>query len=120
MKVLYLVRHGIARNIGEEGVLRDFDRPLSSLGVERTRQVMAGLDTVMEIYPDVIHLGDVRDLTRARLASVTGGAHSHLVPYIVGVPMPGADSFECQAVKLGRSADAFSLRGQAHCARGRA
>ena len=54
MKVLYLVRHGIARNIGDEGVLRDFDRPLSSLGVERTRQVMAGLDTVMEIYPDVI------------------------------------------------------------------
>lgn len=54
MKILYLVRHGIAKNVGEDGIRRDFDRPLSDLGIERTNQVMAGLDHVIEDYPDAI------------------------------------------------------------------
>lgn len=54
MKLLYLVRHGIAKDVGEDGVRRDFDRPLSALGLERTEQVMAGLDKIIDEYPDVI------------------------------------------------------------------
>ena len=54
MKTLYLVRHGIAKDVGEDGIRKDFDRPLSALGIERTEQVMAGLDTVIVVYPDVI------------------------------------------------------------------
>ncbi|MBL7114699.1 MAG: phosphohistidine phosphatase SixA [Kiritimatiellae bacterium] len=40
---LYLVRHGVARDISESGVLNDVDRPLSPYGEKCTRQVAAGL-----------------------------------------------------------------------------
>jgi len=59
---LYLIRHGIAVDIGENGVNRDSQRMLSEKGRKRTNQAMRGL----------IHLGGVPDciftspLVRAR------------------------------------------------------
>lgn len=43
MKALYLVRHGIALDLGQGGITRDFDRPLSSRGAVKTRAVAEGL-----------------------------------------------------------------------------
>ncbi len=40
---LYLVRHGIAVNLGENGVRFDADRMLSEEGLEKTRIVACGL-----------------------------------------------------------------------------
>lgn len=40
---LYLVRHGIAVDIGEQGVKRDADRMLSAEGAEKTRLAGGGL-----------------------------------------------------------------------------
>jgi phosphohistidine phosphatase len=40
---LYLVRHGIAVDIGEEGVRRDADRTLSAEGRRKTRAAARGL-----------------------------------------------------------------------------
>ena len=53
MKMLYLLRHGIAEDLGGN-IMRDADRPLSPLGIERTERALEGLDRVMELYPDVI------------------------------------------------------------------
>ena len=52
MKV-YLVRHGIALDLGEQGILRDADRPLSERGMHRTREVAQAFART-EPAPDVI------------------------------------------------------------------
>ena len=41
--MLYVMRHGIALEIGEQGIVTDEDRPLSSEGRERTREIAEGL-----------------------------------------------------------------------------
>ncbi len=50
---VYIVRHGIALNVGEQGVARDFDRPLSGIGREKTRAAARGLGALGHV-PDVI------------------------------------------------------------------
>jgi phosphohistidine phosphatase len=40
--ILYLVRHGIAVDVGENGVIRDRDRMLSNEGMVRTRAAAEG------------------------------------------------------------------------------
>lgn len=50
---LYLVRHGIALNVGEQGVRRDADRPLTEEGREKTRAAALGLKVLGHV-PDVI------------------------------------------------------------------
>lgn len=40
---VYLLRHGIAADLGEGGVLRDADRPLTSEGWEKMREEAAGM-----------------------------------------------------------------------------
>jgi phosphohistidine phosphatase len=42
MQRLYLVRHGIALDVGEQGIREDADRPLSAKGFERTRLAAMG------------------------------------------------------------------------------
>ena len=39
----YIVRHGIALNVGEAGIRRDHDRTLSPEGKEKTSQAAAGM-----------------------------------------------------------------------------
>lgn len=41
--LVVLLRHGIARSLGEAGIQRDEDRPLSSEGVEKTQAAVRGL-----------------------------------------------------------------------------
>ncbi len=43
---LYLMRHAHALDIGEEGIRRDFDRPLSGKGQDITREVASALKTI--------------------------------------------------------------------------
>ena len=50
---LYLVRHGIALNVGEQGINRDHDRPLSDAGRDKTRRAARGMKALGHI-PDVI------------------------------------------------------------------
>lgn len=50
---VYIVRHGIALNVGEQGIARDFDRPLSDIGREKTRAAARGLKALGHV-PDVI------------------------------------------------------------------
>lgn len=50
---LYIVRHGIALNVGEQGITRDFDRPLSEIGREKTRAAARGLKALGYV-PEVI------------------------------------------------------------------
>lgn len=50
---LYMVRHGIADRLGENGVQRDADRPLSAIGVDKTRAAARGL-LALDHRPDVI------------------------------------------------------------------
>ncbi len=50
---LYLVRHGIAWDVGQKGICRDFDRSLSDVGVEKTRAAARGLKALGHV-PDLI------------------------------------------------------------------
>ena len=66
---LYVMRHGIALDVGEEGVLTDAERPLSSDGRCKTTEVAKGL-AAMGVHPD--HVGTsplVRAEQTARLAA---------------------------------------------------
>ncbi|HKX27635.1 MAG TPA: phosphohistidine phosphatase SixA [Blastocatellia bacterium] len=40
---LYLMRHGIATDLGEVGILKDADRPLTLEGLARMKQAAAGI-----------------------------------------------------------------------------
>ena len=44
---VYLVRHGIALDLGEQGIVRDADRPLSDEGKALTCEVARGLRAVV-------------------------------------------------------------------------
>ena len=50
---LYLVRHGIALDVGQEGITRDSDRPLSREGRQKTTEVAAALKAI-GVRPDAI------------------------------------------------------------------
>ena len=50
---LWIVRHGIARDVGENGIARDEDRTLSPKGVRRTREAACALG-VFGAAPDRI------------------------------------------------------------------
>lgn len=43
---IYMVRHGIALDIGEMGIRHDEERPLSPLGIEKTTRVAQGFRTL--------------------------------------------------------------------------
>lgn len=43
---VYLMRHAHALDVGEEGIRRDFDRPLSGKGKDITREVAAALKAI--------------------------------------------------------------------------
>ena len=53
MKKLYIMRHGIALDIGEQGIRRDFDRPLSEEGRRKIIAAAQGLKALGHC-PDVI------------------------------------------------------------------
>ena len=50
---LYLMRHGIALDVGEQGIKRDAERPLSPEGIHKTTAIAAGL-AALEIRLDAI------------------------------------------------------------------
>ena len=50
---IYLMRHGNALDVGEQGVHHDSERPLSDKGVEICREVAQGLG-VLGVNPDLV------------------------------------------------------------------
>ena len=50
---VYIMRHGIAVDVGEEGITRDADRPLSSEGCRKTEEVAQAL-AAMNIRLDIV------------------------------------------------------------------
>ncbi len=50
---LYLMRHGIALDVGENGIRRDADRPLSEEGRRRVKCIAEGLRGLMD-RPDLV------------------------------------------------------------------
>ena len=50
---IYLVRHGAALDMGEAGISKDFDRPLSKEGRRKTEEVAAGL-AALGVAPELI------------------------------------------------------------------
>jgi len=74
---LYLVRHGVARDISEPGVINDVDRPLSPQGEACTRQVAAGLARLSPRISRVISSPLLRAMQTAEIFSqalAIGGA----------------------------------------------
>ena len=71
---LYIFRHGIAVNVGQQGVTCDFDRMLSSEGQERTRLAALGLET-LECKPSRILTSPlVRAVETANIAASVLGS----------------------------------------------
>ena len=50
---IWIVRHGLALDIGQSGITRDSDRPLSKEGRTKTREVAEGL-LAMKCIPDAV------------------------------------------------------------------
>ena len=74
---LYLVRHGVARDISEPGVINDVARPLSPQGEDCTRQVAAGLARLSPRISRVISSPLLRAMQTAEIFSqvlAIGGA----------------------------------------------
>ena len=68
---IYLVRHGAALDVGEEGITRDFDRPLSREGRRKTEEEAAGLQA-LGVQPDFICASPlVRAQETARILAAT-------------------------------------------------
>jgi phosphohistidine phosphatase len=66
---LHLMRHGIACELGEHGVTRDSERPLTAEGRQRTRAVARGLLT-LDVRPDLIATSTLtRAVETARLVA---------------------------------------------------
>ncbi len=82
---LYLVRHGIAVDIGEQGIRRDFDRPLSAEGRKKTAVAALGL-AALKVKPD--RLG-TSPLVRAR--QTAGIFAGHLAP---GLEIESCDALQ--------------------------
>jgi phosphohistidine phosphatase len=70
MKTVYLVRHGIAADLGELGVDRDEDRMLNAEGRKKTQQVAAALRK-LKCAPDRLYSSP---LLRARQTAEIIGA----------------------------------------------
>ena len=80
---IYLMRHGNALDVGEQGVRRDSERPLSDKGVETCREVAQGLVT-LGVNPDLVVSSP---LVRARqtaevVAETLGGRPLSLSPLL--------------------------------------
>lgn len=80
---LYLMRHGKALDVGEHGVHRDSERPLSDKGAEIVREVALGL-AVLGTTPDLVVTSP---LLRTRqtaeiVAEVLGGVAVTLSPLL--------------------------------------
>jgi phosphohistidine phosphatase len=89
---LYLVRHGIALDVGQEGITRDSDRPLSREGRQRTTEVAAGLKTI-GVRPDTIAASPlVRAQETARI--LADGLRPDASFEICDALQPGADPVE--------------------------
>jgi phosphohistidine phosphatase len=66
---LYLMRHGIAHELGEQGITRDSERTLTAEGRQKTRAVAHGLRK-LEVCPDLIASSTLtRALETARLVA---------------------------------------------------
>jgi len=87
--MLYVVRHGIAVDVGEEGVRKDAERFLSAEGRRKTAEVGRGLNT-LGIKPDVILTSP---LVRARETAELIAAELEGVPPVELCPAlaPGGD-----------------------------
>jgi len=88
---LYLIRHGIAVDIGEFGVKRDKDRMLSDKGAKRTRQVAKAL-AAMQCFPDRIVTSPL-----VRAVQTAGILAEQLTP--------GIEPELCEHLKPGSSAE---------------
>jgi phosphohistidine phosphatase len=89
---LYIVRHGIAVEVGEHGVRKDAERFLSEEGRRKTTAVGRGLKR-LGIKPDLILTSP---LARAReTAELIAAAHDPGLPFEVFDPLaPGGDFIE--------------------------
>jgi phosphohistidine phosphatase len=50
---LYLLRHGLAEDLGTDGLTKDSERPLTAKGEEKLRKIAAGMEA-LELTFDVI------------------------------------------------------------------
>ncbi len=76
---LYVIRHGIAVNIGENGVKRDEDRMLSKRGWQRTEAVGAALATLGWKPQRVLTSPLARAAETARILARTAPSHPRVV-----------------------------------------
>jgi phosphohistidine phosphatase len=86
---VYLMRHGAALDVGQEGIRRDVDRRLSKEGVARTREVAEGL-AGLEISLDAI---GTSPLVRARQTA----------EIVAGTVSPKCEITECDFLQPGGS-----------------
>ena len=102
--ILYLVRHGIAVDVGEKGVRRDSERMLSNEGRVKTEQAARGLHT-LQCAPDrVISSPLCRAVETAEI--------------MAAVLCPGATAETCELLSPCSDLDelVFWLRSQASAA----
>jgi phosphohistidine phosphatase len=89
--LVYIMRHGAALDVGEQGIRRDAERPLSPDGVAHTTQVARGL-IGLKVAPQVIASSP---LVRARQTA----------EIVARVTAPDADLVECEALLPGCPSD---------------
>lgn len=66
---LYLMRHGIALDVGQEGIQRDCDRTLSKEGRQKTAEVAEGLKAIGVQPARILHSPLVRARETARIVA---------------------------------------------------
>ncbi|MBD3317497.1 MAG: hypothetical protein GF344_17035 [Chitinivibrionales bacterium] len=77
---LYVLRHGIAVELGEEGAETDFDRRLSRAGIRKTRAAVRGLK-MMKCSPGrVVSSPLPRAWETAQIAATELGCDSEVAP----------------------------------------
>ncbi len=109
MKRVYWMRHGIAVELGENGIHHDEDRPLSNEGRFKTRAVAQGLQSLQAI-PTVIGTSPlVRTMQTAEIVHRTLNVHPPIqsCPFMV----PGSDSAAAFDWIRRQSGDAVMLIG---------
>jgi phosphohistidine phosphatase len=96
------MRHGIALDVGQEGVQRDFDRPLSKEGCQKTIEVARGLKAI-GLQPSKVFFSP---LVRAQ-------ATAQIVTEIL-TPTPALE--ECELLQPGSPPDSLAAWLRNHAA----
>jgi phosphohistidine phosphatase len=107
---LYLLRHGIAADLGEGGVVRDADRPLTDEGRAKMKQEACGMRE-LGLNPELIFTSP---LLRARqTADAVAEVLSINRIVVIAALAPGC----CFARGVGRQADVFVEMSAHECER---